>query len=83
MNPLARSPGQVGQLIQRYRKAQGLSQTELGNRTGLRQELISRIESGHEGAKIGTICALLAALDLELTLGPRTKSSVADIEAIF
>ena len=43
MNALARSPKQVGHLIQTRRKAQGLSQTELADRTGLRQELISRI----------------------------------------
>lgn len=83
MNALARSPKQLGQLIQRYRKAQGMTQTDLATRTGQRQELISRIESGHEGAKLGVICDLLAALDLELTIGPRSKSSAADIEDIF
>lgn len=83
MTALARSAIQVGQIIQAHRKTQGLSQTDLALRTGLRQELISRIESGHEGAKVGTICELLAALDLEMTIGPRTKSSAADIRDIF
>lgn len=71
MNRIARSPGQVGNLIQRFRKLKGMSQTELAERSGMRQELISKIESGHNGAKISSICDLLAALDLEMTIGPR------------
>ena len=83
MNALARSPKQMGQLIQRHRKALNLSQSHLASRSGVRQEMISRIESGHDGAKLGTICNLLAALGLEMTIGPRSKSSIADIEDIF
>lgn len=83
MNALARSPKQMGQLIQQHRKAQKLSQSDLASRCGLRQELISRIESGHDGAKLSTICDLLAALDLEIIIGLRSKSSSLDIENIF
>ncbi len=83
MNQIARSPGQVGSLIQRFRKLKGMSQTELADRSGMRQELISKIESGHTGSKISSICDLLAALDLEMTIGPRSKSSSADIADIF
>lgn len=82
MNMLARSPRQMGQIIQRQRKALGMSQTELAALTGVRQERISRIESGHDGAKIATICDLLAALGLEMTVGPRSKSSSADVRDI-
>jgi HTH-type transcriptional regulator/antitoxin HipB len=73
----------MGQLIQRHRKALNLSQSDLASRSGVRQEMISRIESGHDSAKLGTICELLAALGLEMTIGPRSKSSTADIEDIF
>jgi HTH-type transcriptional regulator/antitoxin HipB len=83
VNPIARSPGQVGNLIRTFRTSKGMSQTQLAERSGLRQELISRIEGGHPGAKISSISALLAALDLEMTIGPRSKSSAADIEDIF
>ena len=83
MNQIARSPSQVGNLIQKFRKLKGMSQTELAERSGMRQELISKIENGQNGAKISSICDLLAALDLEMTIGPRTKSSSADIEDIF
>ena len=83
MNNLARSPLQIGQLIQKFRKERGLSQTELAARAGLRQELISRIENGQAGAKLEAICSLLAALDLEMTIGSRSKSASSDIEDIF
>lgn len=83
MHDLARSPKQIGQLIQRHRDAQGMTQAVLASRTGMRQETVSRIEGGHDGAKIGTICDLLAALGLEMTIGKRSKSSLNDIADIF
>ncbi len=83
MNTIARSPGQLGQAIQRQRKAKGLSQSDLARLSGQRQEKISRIESGYESAKLGVLLALLAALDLELSVSQRTKSSVSDIDGIF
>ncbi|MDQ1155189.1 helix-turn-helix domain-containing protein [Brevundimonas sp. SORGH_AS_0993] len=83
MEPLARSPRQLGNLIQRQRKARGLSQSELADLAGTRQEMVSKIESGAPGSRIASICDLLAALDLEMTLTPRTRSSTADIADIF
>lgn len=83
MDPLARSPRQLGDLIQRQRKARGLSQSQLADLAGTRQEMISRIERGAPGSRIATICDLLAALDLEMSLTPRTRSSAADIADIF
>lgn len=83
MEQLARSPRQLGDFIQRYRKAKGLTQTELADLAGTRQEMVSKIESGAPGSRIATIYDLLAALDLEMTLTPRTRSSSVDIEDIF
>lgn len=83
MNALARSPKQLGLLIQRHRKARGMSQSELADLAGLRQEMISKIESGQPGSRLSSIYALLAALDLEMTVQPRTKSATADITDIF
>lgn len=83
MEPLARSPRQLGALIQQRRKAKGLSQTELADLAGLRQERVSKIESGAPGSRIDAVFDLLAALDLEMTLTPRRRSSSADIADIF
>jgi HTH-type transcriptional regulator/antitoxin HipB len=80
---IARSPQQVGRLVQRFRHERGLNQTQLAQLAGLRQEMISKIETGQGGVKLSTICDVLAALGLEMTIAPRTKSSSADIEDIF
>ncbi|MBD3835343.1 helix-turn-helix domain-containing protein [Brevundimonas sp.] len=83
MSELARSSKQLGQVIQRHRKARGLSQAALAARAGLRQEMVSKIEGGQPGSRLASIYALLAALDLEMTVGSRTRSASADIADIF
>lgn len=83
MSSLARSPKQLGGIIQQFRKARGWSQTDLAERAGLRQEMVSKIEGGQPGSRIASVWDLLAALDLEMTVAPRTVSSAADIEDIF
>jgi len=68
MTDLARNPQQIGNLVRRTRKKLGLSQRQLGEKTGLRQE---------------TILAVLAAIDLEFRIVPRSKGGAAAIEDIF
>lgn len=76
MSDLARDPRQIGNLIRRARKHRALSQGALGAKAGLRQETISLIENGNSAAKIETILAVLAALDLELRIAPRSKGGL-------
>ena len=73
MADLARSPEQIGNVIRRARKKRGMSQTELGEKAGLRQGTISLIEKGHPAAKLETILTVLAALDLEFLIAPRVS----------
>lgn len=80
---LIRMPKQLGDALRRYRTLAGLTQSQLAAKAGLRQATISQIEGGSSATKFGTICTVLAALDLELTIGPRSKSSAEDIEDIF
>jgi len=79
MTTLARTPQQIGNAIRRTRKQLGLNQAELGQRSGLRQATVSLIETGNPAARIDTVLALLAALDLEFQVAPRTKQSSSDI----
>ena len=83
MSDLARTPKQIGNMIQRARKVRGWNQTQLGEKAGLRQETISLIETGNPAAKLETILTVLAALDLEFRIAPRSKGQQADIEDIF
>lgn len=73
MSDLARDPGQIGNLIRRARKRQGLSQQALGDKVGLRQETVSLIENGNPATRLETLLAVLAALDLELQIAARSK----------
>lgn len=83
MTDLARTPKQIGNLVRRVRRKRGLSQTELGAKAGFRQETISLIETGNPVTRLETILTVLAALDLEFRIVPRSKGGGADIEAIF
>lgn len=83
MSHIARSPRQLGNIIQRARKQRGLTQTDLANLVGLRQEMISKIETGHDGTKLSAIYALFAALDLELVIDIRSERPAPTIEDIF
>lgn len=83
MTDLVRNPKQIGNEVRRARKKLGWSQTQLGDKAGLRQETVSLIETGNPATKLETILAVLAALDLEFRIGPRSKGQAAAIEDIF
>ena len=55
----------------------------LAERAGLRQATISIMESGERPAKLDSILAILAALDLEFRVGERSKGHGSDIEDLF
>lgn len=80
---LTRTPDQIGNAIRRARKQQGLNQAELGARAGLRQPAVSLIESGNPAARMDSILALLAALDLEFQIAPRTRGATSDLEDLL
>lgn len=83
MTQIARTPKQLGETLRRYRTLAGLNQSQVAAKAGLRQATISKIEGGSEATKIGTLYDVMAALDLEITISPRSKSSSQDIEDIF
>jgi len=83
MSDVVRNPKQLGNLIRNARLSQKLSQQDLGTRAGLWQPTVSVIEKGNAATRLDTILALLAALDLELTVEPRSKDWDKDIEQLF
>lgn len=83
MEQIVRTPKQIGSAIRRRRRGLNLNQTSLGEKTRLRQATISAVEAGVPGTQIGTLCDVLAALDLELVVRPRTRAAPAEIEDIF
>jgi HTH-type transcriptional regulator/antitoxin HipB len=82
METIARTPLQLGNCIRERRRKLGLSQEQLAAKIGVRQRTVSDIETS-AAARLDTLLRALAALDLELVVRVRTKSSADDIEAIF
>lgn len=82
MEPIARTPKQIGAEIRRYRRKKKLSQTELAAKTKLRQATISTLEKGQTGTQLRTLIDILAALELELVIRPRSSAS-EKIEDLF
>lgn len=79
MSQLARTPKQLGAIIRRQRRQLGLTQGQLGERAGLRQETISLMEAGNPANRVETVLAVLAALDLELQVAPRSRAPLGDL----
>ena len=80
-NPV-RTRRDIGHAIQRARRHRKLTQVALAATSGVWQPTISKIENGGD-AKLETIFALLAALDLELTVDDRGKGFADTMEEIF
>jgi len=83
MNEPARDPKQIGSVLRRVRKKRALSQQQLADKAGLRQETISLIETGNPAARIETLLAVLSVLDLEFQIAPRSKGWSQDLENDF
>jgi HTH-type transcriptional regulator / antitoxin HipB len=83
MYDLARDPRQIGNVIRRARKERGWSQSVLAQKVALRQETISLIETGSPSTRIDTLLKVLAALDLEFQIAPRSKGSGENMERLF
>lgn len=83
MHRIARTPKQIGAILRQIRRSLRLSQGELGEKAGLWQETISKIENGSAGTRLETLFDLLAALNLELIIEQRHKSTSADMGDIF
>ena len=83
MVTLIRTPKDIGHALRQARKARQLTQGQLAQRSGVRQETISKIENGMANTKLETVFDLLAALDAELTVQDRSKGKTEALEDIF
>jgi HTH-type transcriptional regulator / antitoxin HipB len=69
-----RTPAQLGNALQRYRRLAEATQAKIGGRAGIKQSAVSTLETGAPGVRLSTLFRLLAALDLELVVRKRKKS---------
>jgi HTH-type transcriptional regulator / antitoxin HipB len=78
---LVTSPHQLAITVRDQRKQMQMSQTDVADRVGLRQETISAFENKADRTKLDTLFRILAALNLEIHVVPRgTKVSGWDKE---
>ena len=82
MEQMARTAKQLANLLRQRRTELGLTQADLGSRIALRQSTVPALETS-ANVPTATLLSALAALDLEIVVRPRTKTSVKNIEAIF
>ncbi|MDR3490416.1 MAG: XRE family transcriptional regulator [Gammaproteobacteria bacterium] len=75
MEQLVHSPKSLASAITRQRKAKKLSQTEAGSIFNIEQSTFSSIENGAPGTRLETLFRILAALDLEMVIRPKTVST--------
>lgn len=75
LEPVARNPSQLGSALLRFRKRVSWTQQQVGERSGIKQSIVSQVESGTLGTRLGTLFKLLAALDLELVVRNRKKTT--------
>ena len=64
----------LGELIG-LRKARGLSQVELAQKSGYRQQVISRLEQRESSPTLRTLCCVADALDADIRLVPRQSKN--------
>jgi HTH-type transcriptional regulator/antitoxin HipB len=76
---------QLANYLQDTRHNQGLSQSKIAEKIGLRQGTVSNFEQNPASTKLDTLFKLLSALELEIEIKPRkpeqnTKTSAWDQE---
>lgn len=82
VNQIVRLPRQLGALIQSARVQRAMTQQQLASLIGKYQKTISAIENGSEGTKLDTLLSVIAVLDLDLQVIPRSKDG-KDIADVF
>ena len=62
----------LGQLV-KIRKEKGISQVELAEKSGNKQQVISRIENKENSPTLKTLCSILDVLDYDIRFVPRHR----------
>lgn len=66
-----RTPGELGQVVRRHRKARRLTQDKVAGLTNVSIGFLSDFENGKPTAEIGKILSTLNTLGLDMYIAPR------------
>ncbi|MCY4302394.1 MAG: helix-turn-helix domain-containing protein [Aestuariivita sp.] len=78
-----RDTKQLGAALQRERKRQNLTQTQLAEKASLRQQTVSAVEGGKSRSELQVIFDIMTALGLEMTLSDRSGKNAPSLEELF
>lgn len=78
---LADSPQQLRTILRALRQARGLTQEQLGQRIGVTQKRIARIEAAPEVTAYDQIARIVTALGCRLVIEERPRHRVAEPDA--
>jgi HTH-type transcriptional regulator/antitoxin HipB len=71
-------PDQLSAYLKSLRKHAGLTQQQLGQRLGLSQRMVAKLEAHPEKSSFERILAMLSALDADLVIQQRQAGHVAE-----
>lgn len=66
------SAAELGQVLRKARKAQGLTQAEFAGLAGVGTRFVSELERGKETAELGLVLHVLATAGVDVTLRNRS-----------
>ena len=76
-----RTTGQLGPYLKSLRRSRGWSQEQLGNKIGLSQERIAKIEIAPEKVRFDALLTIMMALGAEFHVADRGEPGVAPHDA--
>ena len=78
---LITSPKLLALFVANHRKKLKLSQAEVGDRVGLKQQTISEFEINPEGTRVETLFRILSAINIDMNLLEKDSSNVGGSSA--
>lgn len=66
-----KSTNELGELLRKKRKAQGLTQVQVAEHCGISPRFVSEVERGKASAEIGKVMFLLETLGVDLLVDTR------------
>jgi HTH-type transcriptional regulator/antitoxin HipB len=73
---VVRDVDQLGAALMRFRRQEKWTQEQVGKKFCVKQAIISSVESGAPGTRLSTLFKVLAALDLEIVIRKRRKTTI-------
>ena len=73
----------IGAMLRAYRKRQGLTASELAQKSGIHRNTLSALERGQGNVELNTLLAICEQLELDLSLVPTRVASVVRHEVVM